>query len=112
MVTPSAVVRVNRWVALPRLALPLPPVVSPVTPGTAGIIGHAMMPDPAESEAAVPTPERGDEGEAGDIVVALATCASPDCLVADDDNDPVAVNPTPVAPAATATTAAATRHEW
>ncbi|MGD0256235.1 MAG: hypothetical protein ABSB99_11970 [Acidimicrobiales bacterium] len=110
MVTPSAVVRVNRWVAVPRLALPLPPVLSSVTSGTAGIIGHAIVPDDAESEVVAPPPEPGDEGEAGDIGVALATCTSPGCLVADDDNVPVAVNPTPAAPAATATAAAARRR--
>jgi hypothetical protein len=102
-------VRVNRWLALPRLALALLPVLSPVTSGTAGIIGHAMMPEPAESEAAVPPPEPGDEGEAGDIGVALVTCTSPGCLVAEDDNVLVAMNPTLVAPAVTATAAAATR---
>jgi len=71
MVTPSAVVRVNRWVALPKLVLPLPPVLSPVTSGAVGIIGHAVIPEP---EAAAPPPEPRDEGEAADLGVALVTC--------------------------------------
>ena len=110
MVTPSAVVRVNRWVALPRLVLPLPPVLSPVTSGTAGIIGHAIMPELAGSEAAVPPLEPRDEGEAADLGVALATCGSPGCLVADDDNVPVVVNQTLVAPTIITPADSATRR--
>jgi hypothetical protein len=109
MVTPSAVVRVNRWVALPRLVAALLPVLCPVTPGTAGIIGHSTTPEPAESEGAGPSVEAGDEGEAGDVGVAPATCESLICLVADDENVFVALNPAPVAPAATATATAARR---
>jgi hypothetical protein len=110
MVTPSAVVRVNRWVAVPRLVLPLPPVLSPATLGTAGIIGHTTMPELAGSEAAAPPVEPRDEGEAADLGVALVTCTKPDCLVADDDNVPVAVNQTLMAPAITTTAAGATRR--
>lgn len=104
--TPSVVVRVNRWVALPTLAVPPLLVLSPVASGVAGIIGQAIVPEPAEPEAAAPPPDGGEEGDAEDSGVALATLASPDCLVGEDDNAPVVVNPMPTAPAATATAVA------
>ena len=67
MVTPSAVVRVKRWVALPTLTL-LRAVVS-VTPE---IIGHAKAPDDDAIDPAAP-PAEGEipsdvvEVDAGDV---------------------------------------------
>jgi len=107
MVTPSVVVRVNKWVALPRVV----PALTPVTSGTAGIIGQATVPEAADAEAAAPAPGPPEEKGTGDIGVALATRTPPGCLIADDESAPVAVSPIPVAAAATATAAATTNGE-
>jgi len=100
MVTPSAVVRVNRWTALPTLSPGL------VASGTLGSIGHATAPELDEIDPTGPA-EPGAEFPAGNVELGSEIC-TPACRALSGVDAPVELNATypPAAPVAMITPAA------
>lgn len=110
MVTPSAVVRVNRWLALPMLSVP------PVGSGTPGTIGHAMAPELAGPEVAVPPPAPDATSPCPDGGVVPAASGPPDGLPSCEERAPADENtrypPTVAAVTTTAAVVAISRRRW
>src|SRR5579863_5235347 len=105
MVTPSGVVRVNRWLALPTVSVA---PMAPAAPAAAGIIGHARTPEPAEDGLVPPSLPPAPEAKSprGGVEAPPARGGGPDCVSRDGDGVVVDENATdPPAMAATATIA-------
>jgi len=95
MVTPSPVVRVKSWVALPMSELdPVDPVdpVDPADPAAAGINGQAMSATPPEPIAPLSTPDAGASADGWEA--APDTWGRSDCPTVVDGRVPPEVRPT------------------